>query len=262
MTMNKSYIQRVVGMCAIAFLVVAVFSMPIKAADRIILVGTEDVKNSMYGKWLTLVFTEVFRRLGYELQYEGYPASRASVMSGTGEVDGEISRVFEYQLSNPNLIRVNEALYPTSFVAFAAKPGIVLDGWKSLQNTIYKVEYRRGVMLSESELPRVVASDNLSYVTTAEQGLKKLIMGRTDLYVDVEFTIVEAILALNPDEFDVSVLYQAGIMQKVDAYAYLHKKRAALVPKVIEILKAMKQEGLFEQYFRIALKRQCSRGIR
>jgi hypothetical protein len=157
-------------------------------------------------------------------------------------------------MAHPNLIRVEEVLYSTNFVAFAAKPGIDLHGWKSLQNTTYNVEYRRGVKLCESELPLVVAAEHLSDVTTAEQGLKKLIAGRTDLYVDVEFTIAEAMKGLNPDEFDVSALYQVGIMQEVDAYAYLHKKHAALVPKVVEVLQAMKQEGLFEHYFEIALE--------
>jgi polar amino acid transport system substrate-binding protein len=254
MNMNKSNVQRVVGMCVIAVLVAAVFPMPGEAADKMILVGTESVKNSMYGKWLTLIFTEAFRRLGYEIQYDGYPAARASAMSDAGEVDGEISRVFEYQDTHPNLIRVDEVLYSTNFVAFAVKPGIVLHGWKSLRNTTYNVEYRRGVKQSESELALVVASEHLSDVKTAEQGLKKLITGRTDLYVDVEFTIVEAIKGLNPDQFDVSAVYQAGIMQEIDAYAYLHKKHTALGPKVAEILKAMKQEGLFESYRKIAFE--------
>lgn len=244
--------QRAAGMCIILVLLAAVFSMPGKAAGKMILVGTEGVKNSIYGKRLTLIFTEVFRRLGYELQYDGYPAARASAMSDAGEVDGEISRVFEYQVTHPNLIRVDEVLYSTNFVAFAVKPGIVLQGWKSLQHTTYNVEYRRGVNLSESELSNVVAAEHLSDVPTAEQGLKKLIMGRTDLYVDVEFTIVETKKGLNPADFDVSALYQAGIMKEVDAYAYLHRKHAALVPKVAGILKSMKQEGLFEHYFEIA----------
>jgi len=252
--MNNSKVQRMVGMCVIAVLVASGFPMPSDAADKMILVGTADVKNSMQGKWLTLIFTEVFRRLGYELQYDGYPAVRASAMSDAGEVDGEISRVFEYQMTHPNLIRVDEILYSTNFVAFAVKPGIVLHGWKSLKNTTYKVEYRRGVKLSESELPLVVTSEHLSVVTTAEQGLKKLITARTDLYVDVDFTTVEAMKRLNPAEFDVSAVYQAGIMHAVTAYAYLHKKHAALVPKVAEVLKAMKQEGLFESYRKITLE--------
>jgi polar amino acid transport system substrate-binding protein len=252
MNMKNRNVQHMVGTCVIAVLIAAVFPMPSDAADKLILVGTADVKNSMHGKWLTLIFTEVFRRLGYELQYDGYPAARASAMSDAGEIDGEISRVLEYQMTHPNMIRVDQVLYSTNFVAFAVKPGIVLHGWKSLQNTTYNVEYRRGVELSESELPLVVALEHLSKVATAEQGLKKLIMARTDLYVDVEFTTVEAMKRLDPVEFDVSAVYQAGIMQEVAAYAYLHKKHAALVPKVAEVLKAMKQEGLFESYRKIA----------
>ena len=252
MDMNNSSVQRMVGVCIIAFMVTGIFSMPSRAADKIILVGTIGVKNSMHGEFLTLVFSEVLRRLGYELQYDGYPAARASKMSDAGLVDGEISRVFEYQAAHPNLIRVDEALYSTNFIAFAAKPGIALHGWNSLQKTTYNVEYRRGVKLSESKLPQVVASERLSCVGTAEQGLKKLIVGRTDLYVDVDFTIVEAIKKLDPAQSDVSALYQAGIMQEVNAYAYLHKKHVNLVPKVAETLKSMKQEGLFQHYSEIA----------
>lgn len=254
MAMNKNTTTRVAGMCIIAILCATIFSMPSKAANKMVLVGTESVKNSMYGPWLTMVFTEAFHRLGYSLVYQGYPAARASALSDAGEVDGEISRVFEYQETHPNLIRVDEIVYSTNFVAFAAKPGITLNGWKSLRDTTYKVEYRRGVKLSKSELSQVVAPDRLSDVTSAEQGLKKLITGRTDLYVDVEFTILKAIQKVNSNEFDVSTLYQAGIMQKVDAYVYLHKKYAALVPKLAEVLRAMKREGLFECYFKITSK--------
>lgn len=251
--MHCSKGRHIVGICVIAVLVAATFPGPGRATDKMVLVGTEGVKNSKYGNFLTLVFTEAFRRLGYALQYDGYPAPRASMLSDAGEVDGEISRVFAYQTTHPNLIRVEEVLYSTRFVAFAVKPGIVLNGWESLQNTAYNVEYRRGVKLSESKLSLIVAAEHLSYVTTAEQGLKKLIMGRTDLYVDVEFTIVDTIGRLDPDKHDTSAFYQAGIMQEVGAYAYLHKKHAALVPKVAEVLKAMKQEGLFKRYLAIAL---------
>ena len=223
------------------------------AGGKIVLVGTEGVKNSGYGEFLTLVFTEAFQRLGYELQYDGYPAARASALSDAGKVDGEISRVFEYQDAHPNLIRVEEALYATKFVAFAFKRGIRVNGWESLKNTSYKVEYRRGVKLSESKLALVVSPKQLSDVSSAELGLKKLISERTDLYVDVEFTIHETIKALNPSAFDMSRLYQAGIMQEVNAFAYLHKRHAALVPRLTDTLKRMKQEGLFSRYLETAL---------
>ena len=251
--MNKKPLRQNIKICVITLLIPILFSTTEVDADKLVLVGTEGVKNSKYGKYLILVFTEAFGRLGYELQYDGYPAARASAMSDSGEADGEISRVFEYQAAHPNLIRVEEELYSTNFVAFAAKSGIVLQGWNSLKNTDYIVDYRRGVKLSESRLSQVVPPGHLSEVTSAAQGLKKLISGRTDLYVDVEFTILEAKKGLSPNAFDVSALYPAGIMQKVDAFSYLHKKHALLVPQLTKTLKAMKQEGLFDSYLKIAL---------
>lgn len=251
MTLNRRTTSLGISLSVFLILTSGAFSQP-AAGGKMILVGTEGVKNSDYGTFLTLVFTDAFDRMGYEFIYSGYPAARASAMSDAGLADGEISRVYEYQSAHPNLIRIEEPLYTTAFVAFAVKPGITLNGWESLKDTAYFVEYRRGVKLSRSRLSRVVEGHRLSDVSSAVQGLKKLVSGRTDLYIDVEFTIRETIKDLNPDIFDISGLYQAGIMQTVDAFAYLHKRHAALVPELTGILKTMKQEGRFDDYLKAA----------
>lgn len=247
-------IPRLVIICFISLLVLTVFPRTGEAEKTIILISTEEIKNSTYGKWLSLIYTEVFHRLGYELQYDGYPAARASMMSDKGIVDGEICRVFEYQEAHPNVIRVEEAAFSSRFVAMAVKPGIELQGWKSLQGTAFRVEYRRGSKLPGFELPKVVAPEHLSKITTVEQGLKKLIMGRSDLYVDSEGLIAETIKSLKRDNFNVSTIYKAGIMQGVNVHVYLHKKHAALVPKVTHALKTLKQEGLVEHYRKIVFE--------
>lgn len=252
--MNKMNSQRLVGMCVIAVLVAAVFPMSSDAADKIIVVGSEDIKDTFEGKWLRLIYTEVFRRLGYELQYDGYPTMRASAMSDAGEVDGEIERVFTYSERHPNLIRVDESHFSTTIVAYAVKPGIELTGWDSLKNTDYTVDYRRGVTVVERGLTTVVKPENLSTITTTEQGLKKLIVGRIDLYVDVENLVTDKLRTINPAEFDTSAIYKAGIMEETTLHMFLHKKNAALVPKVADVLKAMKQEGLVDRYKEIALE--------
>ena len=63
--------RRRICVCLTAALVVVFCSLPCQAADKMILVGTVGVKESIYGKWLTLIFTEAFSRLGYRLQYDG-----------------------------------------------------------------------------------------------------------------------------------------------------------------------------------------------
>ena len=76
--------------------------------DKILLVGSDNTKNSFHGRYAELVYTEVFRRMGYSLVYVGYPAKRSSYMSDSGKAAGEIHRVFSYGEKHPNLIRVDE----------------------------------------------------------------------------------------------------------------------------------------------------------
>ena len=51
-------------------------------------------------------------------------------------------------------------------------------------------------------------------------------------------------------------LYQAGIIYTGYSYLYMHKRHAALVPKIAEVLRNMKQEGLVERYKEIVQKTQ------
>ena len=256
--MNSIRHRFVLGICVLCTLSVITFPMPCDSAEKkIILVGTQDTKDSYVGIWLDMIYTEVFRRIGYQLEYEGYPAARAVAMSDRGEVDGDIHRGYGYNNEgHPNLIRVEEPHFSVAFTAYAVKPGIRLEGWDSLRNTDYKVEYRRGIVKIGNMLSQIIKESNLSDITTVQQGLKKLILGRTDIYIDVDKNVIEAIRKLDPVKFNPSAVYEAGIMETMTSHAFLHKKNADIVPKIDETLKLMKQEGLIEKYKIIALEKR------
>lgn len=249
--MKRITLQLIVGMCVTVLLCAVALPPPGEAAEKIVLVSSQDTRESFYGRWLDLIYTEVFRRLGYEFHYRGYPGGRAPIMAERGEVDGEIHRPADYDKLAKNLIRVNEPSFPLSFVAYAVKPGISLSGWASLKNTNYAVEYRRGSKTPEIALPAVVRPEKLSNIETPEQGLKKLIKGRTDIYIDQEAVITEILRKSGP-----SPVHQVGVMGTIQSHVYLHKKRAALAPKIAEVLKAMKREGLIKRYKQIALEQK------
>jgi hypothetical protein len=226
--------------------------MPIYADDsytvpsKIVLSGTLETKNSLQGKFLKMVYTEAFKRLGIEFEYKGFPAKRSSFMSDTGKTDGEISRVYEYLDTHPNMVRVKEYVIICLFNAYAFKPGIKLDGWESLKGTDYNVEYRRGVKKCEAKLPEVVSKEKLSAITSIKSGAKKLINRRTDILITLDYIMNELLLL---DEFKNSGIYIAGIMDSsTTAHAFLHKKHKLLVPKLSSVLKQMKTEGLLEKY--------------
>jgi hypothetical protein len=252
--MQPLKIRRLFRLCVLGMLFAAASHTPCQAAETIILVSSQETKDSLYGKWLDLIYTEAFRRLGYAFQYQGHSGGRAPVLAENGAVDGEIHRPDDYGKSAKNLLRVEEPSFSLSYVAYAAKPGIALQGWESLKNTDYAVEYRRGAKVPEAALPAVVKPENLSAIATAEQGLEKLILGRTDIYIEQEAVALETLKKLDAGVFDVSSLYQAGVMYTGYSYVYLHKKHAALVPQVAEVLKTMKQEGVIERYKQLALE--------
>jgi polar amino acid transport system substrate-binding protein len=248
--------QRMVSLWMIVALFVVALPSPSVAAEKIVLVGSEGTKASFTGKWLNLIYTEVFRRLGYELEYKGYPNERANAMAESGVVDGEIQRAASYQKISKNLIRVEEPSFSGNVSAYAVTPGIVVDGWESLKNTNYSVEYRRGSKLPQTVLPEFVRPEKLSTISTVEQGLKKLIAGRTDIFIEQELVVDEALREFDKAGFDYSSLYQAGIVYTGNSYLYMHKRHAALVPKIAEVLRNMKQQGVVERYKEIIQKTQ------
>ena len=220
----------------------------ILATETLIFVGSKDTKESFHGRWLTLIYDEVFRRLGYRWEYWAFPSPRASAMSDGGEVDGEIARVPDYGSAHPNVVMVSESHFDTRIAAFAVTPGISLDGWSSLQGTSFLINYRRGTKIVEKGLERYGNAAEVYTVNSSSQGLKKLITGRTDLYIDVEHVVLDELQRLPKDKFNTSAVYNAGHMVKSSLHMFLHKKRADLAPKISAVLQKMKREGLIEHY--------------
>ncbi len=215
------------------------------APPDFVLAGTDDTKQSFYGAWLTLIYAEAFQRLGYHFVFAGYPAKRAGAMADQGQVDGEIQRVADYGVRHPNLLRVDESHFSMRYAAYAARPMAPLAGWRSLTGTAYKIEYRSGVTLCEQALTGRVAPARLSAVASVPLGLRKLMRGRTDLFIDAD-RIVESYLA--KDEFKDSGLRKVGDMDDVAFHAFLHKRHASLAPALAKVLRDMKGEGLIERF--------------
>ncbi len=197
-------------------------------------------------KWWTLIYTDVFSRLGMELEMSYYPLKRASYEASEGNVDGEPLRIYEYADAFPNLIRVEEPIYPMRIVAYKNRNSTIppLTGWKSLQGTRYHVQYPRGMKITEDNLPGVVSKDNLSTVTYASDGFKILSVGRSDLYVG-DYDATYSISQLPEYKNNICV---AGEMTRVNLYLYVHKKHKHLAPRLAETIRDLKAEGLIEKY--------------
>lgn len=208
--------------------------------------GANAEPNAFAVRWATLILNEAFRRLGMTMQMVHYPLTRYAAMLDSGEIDGDPSRIYDYGAAHPALIRVEESIIDMGFVMYAAKPDIRLKSLEQLRTSGWAVEYQRGVLYCENKLKEVVPPDALSNISSGEQGLRKLLAGRTDVFCDLETSMRRY---LNSPEFkDEMRLRKVFHLATLPTYPYLHPKHAALAPRLAAVLKQLKKEGLVEAY--------------
>ncbi|MES2126590.1 MAG: hypothetical protein V4463_04905 [Pseudomonadota bacterium] len=232
----------------------ALLAMPAAWAGRlptITLVGSTTTWVSPQGPWLDLIYREAFRRLGYDFRFMNVPGKRASALSDAGEVDGEIHRVPGYGAAHPNLLLVDEPHFMGKFVAYAKRPIVLAPGWDSLKGTTYLIEYRLGSQRIEDMLRTRVDPARISTVGVPDQGLQKLAFGRSDLFIDVNYNVD---LLLEDARYREAGIHPVAVMEETGGYAFLHKKHAALVPRLVEVLQQMKREGLVDAYQKQAMQ--------
>ena len=245
MIQQNKMISVIVSALIMTTLFLLLFPEPLQAADKIVFTNGLP-ENSYRFKWFKLVYTEAFRRLGMEFEFKNYPMKRGPRLVNQGILDGDPGRMPEFSAQYPNLLRVDEPIFTGRQIAYTTDKKIKLNNkWESLRNTNFRVNYRRGVKLCEMNLPKVVRPDKLEAVNNDIHGLRKLMAKRIDIYVGIE-SIVDTILKTK--EFSALSFYKAGVMDESNVYTFLHKKHEKLIPKLAAVFKAMKEEGLMEQY--------------
>ena len=241
--MKKKFVITIQLFCILLVVMSAIAKLA-QATEKVVMVSVRS-ENSYLGKFAKMIYTEAFKRMGKELEVRHFPAKPCSLLSDKGEVGGEVMRVHDYNNIHPNLLRVEESPFSIRWSAFAVDDKIRLNGWESLKSTDYKVEYMLGNKKPHEKLTEIVKRENLSTIKRWPLGLKKLIKGRTDIYIEIEDTITKA---LKRDEFRNSGIKLVGLMEENSIHAFLHKKHKTLVSKLSEILKKMREEGIIEKY--------------
>jgi polar amino acid transport system substrate-binding protein len=192
---------------------------------------------------LSEVYTKILKLMGIEFEYKNLPARRASEASNSGEVDGELTRVYSYNDKYTNLIRVEEANHQAVFAAYAVKPEFSFKGWESLKG--YNIDCRRGIKVCVNNVSRVTM---MYEINTVEQIVMRLKNGYSDAFVTHaghfdDYMKSDLFVQMDKEK----EIRKAGVMQIITAHAFLHKKHKALVPQISELLKQMKQTGEYQR---------------
>ncbi|MFA6310875.1 MAG: hypothetical protein WCV99_02315 [Sterolibacterium sp.] len=203
-----------------------------------------------------LIYDEAFKRLGIPLEMTVYSLARRSVLIEQGAIDGEASRVYSYADAHPELIRVEEPVMTFTFSLFTAKAALRAKRLDDLPADTL-AEYRRGIMLCENTLAKSISAERLSSIITTEQGIKKLLAGRSDVFCDIDVYVFET---LQSAEFKgIGTVRKLFDIISMPTYPYLFKRHAELAPRLAATLKKMKAEGLMERY-RIEAERGAAAG--
>jgi polar amino acid transport system substrate-binding protein len=196
--------------------------------------------------FLDQLIVAVFREIGLEAEVLIYPTAteRGMLNANEGVEDGLAMRVAGLEKQYPNLIRVPEDVAVNDFVAGTTGPRFSTDNWDSLSP--YVVTYIIGWKVFEQNVPK---GKEITLVRDADQLFGLLKTGRADVALYERWQGLAKSRAMG---LKLQVLEPPLVRTKM--YMYLHKKHAALVPRVAEALLKLKQNGTYQRIADSTLK--------
>lgn len=177
-------------------------------------------------------------------------------MSDEGITDGEAWRIYNYSDFHPRLIRVESPNIPIRFVAYAKKGSKIkgLNGWGSLGSLVDKniiINTRRGQSRTQEQLKKhgYTLGKNWQFINRVEPAVRKLLSSdrRVDIYIDVDWLVEQVV-----KENNIEGIYEAGVMETLETYLFLHDKHKKLVPKITEKMSQLHDEGLIPAWVKEA----------
>lgn len=218
-----------------------------------VVLGTARPDDNYVGRFLNRIFIEAFRRMDVPLEIRVAPTSRLSVMAENGEIDGELVRARAYGDAYPNLVRVEAPVVDIVFALWAARPDVRLARLADLPDSGLSANYARGVLGCENALKPLLPPDRLAIANNTEQALAMLQEKRVDLHCNLDFTVLPlAASAAFRDRLKLHKVLELG--EPTALYPYLHRRHAALAPRLATTLRQMREAGDIERLRRQAMK--------
>lgn len=182
---------------------------------------------------------EAFARLGLKAELRFTPSSQRALMLANQEGDGDAGRVTDIKELAPantgNLLLVEEPIMIMELAVYAKQLSFPIDGWQSLQK--YHNGARIGAKILEQHIP-----GQTTFVPTTVQLVNLLDAGRIDTMIEWKRMADHAIRTEGKTE----IRQMTPFLKVQPFHLCLHKKHQALVPKLNEVLRQMKEEGLLD----------------
>ncbi len=192
------------------------------------------IEKSSYAAISERVLREAYDRLGIDIRVISRPAQRAIHDANVGTVDGELYRIKDLHLKYKNLIMVPVPVGIMEGVAITTQSDLSMTSWQDLSTQ--RVCIRNGVKFAE----KGVGDLKVSVVNSNSQLFSMLGKQRCNVIVIAYLTSIP--LTLDFAKRNKTSIYQS-VLQVYPLYHYLNKKNASLVPRLVNALQKMENEG-------------------
>ncbi|GFK93568.1 hypothetical protein NNJEOMEG_01402 [Fundidesulfovibrio magnetotacticus] len=181
---------------------------------------------------------EAFARAGVEARFVTLPSERSITEANAGTIDGDANRVEGVDRTYTNLVRVPESTVTWEFTVFTMEPGLHVTGWKGLAGC--RVGYLVGWKIIEERLKGLEAVG----VARPRELFRLLAAGRVDAVI---YQRLGGGLLLDELGIPRSAV-RAEVLERREMYVYLNRRHEALVPRLAEALRSLKQDGTRERF--------------
>ena len=188
------------------------------------------------------IISSIYKRLGYHVIVNQYPAKRALKMSNSGAVDGELFRIKGMQRFYPNLRMVPTPIHTFTVQALSIDLDIKINDWYDLQP--YKIGIINGIKYAEVGTKGM----QVHAVNTYKELFRLLERKRVDVIICTKFACDYELKKIKDNN-----IKNLGVIQKISFYHYLHRKHEKLIPLVNAQIIQMHEEDEIERI----LQAQC-----
>ena len=190
--------------------------------------------------WVTLqIIQALYRHINEPMYVDIVPLARASTEMASGKIDGELIRVAPYFVDNPNVVKVEPAVFTAEAVVFslAGRSAVV----RSRDDLVhYSIAYQRGQVFAQELIENHPA---VTTTQTSAQLIRMLQAGRVDLVLLHRINGQYFVDRLGLRELvDVS-----PVLVRNDYFHCLAKRHAPLAKRLGAAIMALKASGELER---------------
>ncbi len=205
-------------------------SFNVHADDKVIHLTARE--NSLMDKIGEAILQEAYAEIGYKLDVDYLPGTRALRNASRGTSDGVVIRLDKVLSKNPALHKVSTPLWHFNVVTFSTDINNKFESWKSLSGK--RLGTYHGYKYIESKL----ANESLNRSSTFEIGFNMLLRNRTEAIVLGQ---LDGLSALQKIEQTNVVCHKP--IESFPEYHMLHENHVDLIPKIEAVLTKMNDNG-------------------